>query len=229
MEICTKTYFCKIWSHCSKNPLVPLGSSRLTLSSVCLMHIDLSIHLERACSVETVGKIKSVFIYSRLNTSWIRKTGFEIIFLPISKMPKLSINPKCSIYQGIFKSMISLCVSYNHYGPMTDTSQSNLSFSITGRVWNPLSLVKCVKWNLCAKMKFQILGSILAKKIFMLSKFILLKVTVFGIKKKKNFVLPFLQKTQKTFRTQKQAVTISRIRASRNKKNVFQLSLFLIT
>ena len=78
-------------------------------------------------------------------------------------------------------------------------------------------------------MKFQILGSILAKKIFMLSKFILLKVTVFGIKKKKNFVLPFLQKTQKTFRTQKQAVTISRIRASRNKKNVFQLSLFLIT
>ena len=178
MQICTKTYFCKIWSHCPKNPLVPLGSSRLTLSSVCLMHIDLSIHLERACSVETVGKIKSVFIYSRLNTSWIRKTGFEIIFLPISKMPKLSINPKCSIYQGIFKSMISLCVSYNHYGPMTDTSQSNLSFSITGRVWNPLSLVKCVKWNLCAKMKFQILGSILAKKIFMLSKFILLKVTV---------------------------------------------------
>ena len=193
------------------------------------MHIDLSIHLERACSVETVGKIKSVFIYCRFNTSWIRKTGFEIIFLPISKMPKLSINPKCSIYQGIFKSMISLCVSYNLYGPMTDTSQSILSFSITGRVWNPLSLVKCVKWNLCAKMKFQILGSILAKKIFMLSKFILLKVTVFGIKKKKNFVLPFLQKTQKTFRTQKQAVTISRIRASRNKKNVFQLSLFLIT
>ena len=51
----------------------------------------------------------------------------------------------------------------------------------------------------------------------------------FWHKEEKNFVLPFLQKTQKTFRTQKQAVTISRIRASRNKKNVFQLSLFLIT
>ena len=199
MQICTKTYFCKIWSHCPKNPLVPLGSSRLTLSSVCLMHIDLSIHLERACSVETVGKIKSVFIYCRFNTSWIRKTGFEIIFLPISKMPLLSINPKCSIYQGILKSMISLCVSYNLYGPMTDTSQSILSFSITGRVWNPLSLVKCVKWNLCAKMKFQILGSILAKKIFMLSKFILLKVTVFGIKKKKTLFYLFCKKLRKLF------------------------------
>ena len=35
------------------------------------------LSIERACSSEPVDKIKPVFIYSRFNISWIRKTVFE--------------------------------------------------------------------------------------------------------------------------------------------------------
>ena len=64
-------------------------------------HRDRCIHIEKAWSVKPVDKFKLVFISCRFNISWIRKTVYEF-FLSISKMPKLSMNSKCSIYLGIF-------------------------------------------------------------------------------------------------------------------------------
>ena len=40
------------------------AEARTQLVAVCLKHRDCSIHLERACSMEPLDKIKQVFIYS---------------------------------------------------------------------------------------------------------------------------------------------------------------------
>ena len=75
-----------------------------------IFHRDRSIHIERACSMAAVDKIKLIFIYWRFNISWIKKSFFENknIFYQFWKCPS---KPKLFKLSGNFLNLaLSMCI-----------------------------------------------------------------------------------------------------------------------
>ena len=92
-------------------------------------HRDCCIHMDRTCSSAGIGQNQTGFYLSLVQHRLNKENCFgkRKYFLPFSKIPQLSINPKVQFIQGFFKIMLSLCVYYHLYA----TTPSYLSLSLS--------------------------------------------------------------------------------------------------